>query len=877
MHEPSTNDESRPELIRLANGAIVLGYSTTPITEGFGRLAAFDGAGDAIAPGPGGSLYRHSQIAAGPDGSFGGVSLFKETVQVSQSRPIGFEPIEYFYTSLCVFDTMKRNADGSVETGRFTVSFSVDSSHTTIGRHEFAILKNGQYAVSIPYLHSDGTRKVQLAIVDPTFAASGQPKWRMTVESATEVELVTQSNGDLAVVSVLKTPAGEQIEYQIFDAAGNAVTSRYSHDVWGSTNREISSVALADGGFAIAYTDNGWSGNNDITFSIFNADGTARLSWANASDFNAGGQARSAICQLDNGVIVVSFVDGDGSIYGRAYLPDGTPLSGQRMWLGVGADPTIVALPDSAGEGFGRFMLASTRAADGTEPGAPSTHVGGRVMQFERFVDGDGTNEALEGRDDMRDVIFGLGGADLLHGYRGNDRLEGGIGADALVGGSGKDEVLGDADDDALIVGAGDTFAGEIYDGGAGADRIWFRGVGVASFQGSTIRNTEKIEFDSNWIDWGNVGKAIVLDAAAFTGSASTGLGIGAQLVFDTLARSNIGVVMGAQTVLDLTFVQVLNQGADDFLQVLGDETGETVFGNAANEVMYANAGDDALYGDGGNDYLDGGQGADLLNGGAGADYLFGGVEGEAGSADFDELRGGAGDDTLDGGRGVDLMVGGQGDDTYVVDNENDGAWEDGGAGVDLVNTMITLADLDANIKNGTIVGTGALDLGGNGENNTLRGNASSNTLRGFDGVDTLVGNDGLDILEGGAGGDRLFGGLGNDTLRGDAGADFYYFNTTPNGATNVDRIEGFLAVDDQIYIDDAAFAGLALGGLAAAAFRAAAGATTAMTTSHRIVYNTANGDLFYDRDGSGAAFGAIKFATVFGAPALTNADVLVY
>ncbi|NOT72308.1 MAG: hypothetical protein HOP09_13830 [Hyphomicrobium sp.] len=63
-------------------------------------------------------------------------------------------------------------------------------------------------------------------------------------------------------------------------------------------------------------------------------------------------------------------------------------------------------------------------------------------------------------------------------------------------------------------------------------------------------------------------------------------------------------------------------------------------------------------------------------------------------------------------------------------------------------------------------------------------------------------------------------------------------------------------------------------GALAAGNFVASAtGAAT--TATQYITYNTTSGALSYDADGNGAGV-AIQFATLTGAPTITNADFLV-
>jgi Ca2+-binding RTX toxin-like protein len=79
-------------------------------------------------------------------------------------------------------------------------------------------------------------------------------------------------------------------------------------------------------------------------------------------------------------------------------------------------------------------------------------------------------------------------------------------------------------------------------------------------------------------------------------------------------------------------------------------------------------------------------------------------------------------------------------------------------------------------------------------------------------------------------------------------------------GSTNIDRIVGFSAFDDRIYIDHTILAGMTTtGGLAAGAFN-----TVASQSDDRIIFNTVTGALSFDMDGSGTAV-AVQFATLSG------------
>ncbi|MFM2422528.1 MAG: hypothetical protein RL291_1058, partial [Pseudomonadota bacterium] len=230
-----------------------------------------------------------------------------------------------------------------------------------------------------------------------------------------------------------------------------------------------------------------------------------------------------------------------------------------------------------------------------------------------------------------------------------------------------------------------------------------------------------------------------------------------------------------------------------------------------------------------------------IIAGGGASDTL-------AGGTGNDTLYGGAGNDVLGGGAGTDYFFGGTGNDTFFVDVAAEVVVEAAGEGTaDTINVALSSYSMAAvaNVENLTgLLTTGQL----------------------------LVGNSLSNIITGNTGADVLMGGLGNDTLIGGAGADQFEFNTAL-GATNVDTINSFSVADDTIRLENAIFTALAATGpLAATAFVSGAAATTA---SHRIIYNSANGQLLYDADGS-AGGAAIHFATLSPGLAVSAADFLV-
>ncbi|MCV0423920.1 MAG: M10 family metallopeptidase C-terminal domain-containing protein [Roseibium sp.] len=132
----------------------------------------------------------------------------------------------------------------------------------------------------------------------------------------------------------------------------------------------------------------------------------------------------------------------------------------------------------------------------------------------------------------------------------------------------------------------------------------------------------------------------------------------------------------------------------------------------------------------------------------------------------------------------------------------------------------------------------------------------------------------GDDRLFGGRGNDMLDGGLGADILTGGAGEDSFRFSTEL-GNDNVDRIRDFDVDDDMILLDNSIFTEIGnVGLLAVGSFQAnAAGAS--YDADDRIIYDTDDGTLSYDADGSGE-IAAIEFAQLRSGLDLSAQDFVI-
>jgi Ca2+-binding RTX toxin-like protein len=353
-----------------------------------------------------------------------------------------------------------------------------------------------------------------------------------------------------------------------------------------------------------------------------------------------------------------------------------------------------------------------------------------------------------------------------------------------------------------------------------------------------------------------------------------------------------------------------------------GTTGADNLTGTANADVINGLAGNDTLSGLAGNDILDGGNGSDRLDGGLGADQLKGGkgndtyvvddtgdivtelldqgtdlVESSVtytlpdnvekltltGTTAIDgtgnnlanTIKGNTANNILNGGTGADQLKGGTGDDTYIVDDIEDVVTELVDQGTDLVESSVTYT-LPDNVEKLTLTGTTAIKGTGNNLANTINGNSANNTLKGGKGNDLLIGNEGDD---------QLNGGVGDDTLTGGIGADKFIYNTNEafvKSLVGVDTITDFTSSQtDQIVLDKTTFTRIS--SMAGTGFSVAnefAQVTTdalAATSTAYIVYNTATGGLFYNRNGTAAGFGnGGQFLTLTNQPVLTANQFLI-
>lgn len=274
-------------------------------------------------------------------------------------------------------------------------------------------------------------------------------------------------------------------------------------------------------------------------------------------------------------------------------------------------------------------------------------------------------------------------------------------------------------------------------------------------------------------------------------------------------------------SLIDASQLTTVTGGNND--QFIGSNLAETIDGFSGNDVIAGFGGNDRIFSGEGDDYVLGGIGDDRIDGGDGNDIMFG----EAGN---DVLIGGAGDDAMFGGSGIDTLTGGEGND-----------WLYGNSGAD----RLTGGFGDDIVDGGT-------------ENDILTGDA---------GNDHLIGGAGADRLDGGVDNDILFGGAGADRMTGGVGDDVFYYSARSEGR---DLITDFSS-GDRFELYGLGFGVDAGTNLENGVTFVANTAPSSVTNLATVLYDTDNGRVFFDMDGTGA-MAAQLIATLTGNPQV-NAD----
>ena len=546
-------------------------------------------------------------------------------------------------------------------------------------------------------------------------------------------------------------------------------------------------------------------------------------------------------------------------------------------------DIDLAGTPGSgAGDGAADTVTVEGRATGDhisiTSSGA-SIAVGGLPAQV--------TIDGVEGADDSL-VVDALGGNDVIDasiiqaaairltidGGDGGDTITGSQGADVLIGGAGNDVVTGGRGDDVALLGDGDDRfiwnpgdGSDVVEGQAGVDTLTFNGsnanenidVSANGSRARLFRDVGNVTMDLNGVERlriGAVGGADAITVNDLTGTdvnlvaidlaaagATSGDGSPDQVIVNGSVGDDIikiAVSGGLITVNGLAAQTTIAhaEGANDALLVNGQAGADVIDASALGAgrislTINGGDGDDMILGSGGNDTVLGGRGADTAFLGAGNDTFVWNpgdgsdiVEGQTG---FDTLLfNGANiaeniDISANGGRvrftrdvanivmdlngveRIDFTARGGADNVTVndltgtdvkqvaLDLGNDGQTDtitvNATGGDDIVNVVnndgvVTVTGLSAEVTISNFEANDRLVINGLGGDDVISatglGTAMQLTENGGDGGDVLIGSAGNDILNGDAGDDILIGGGGTDVLDGGTGNNIVISSAAP-------------------------------------------------------------------------------------------------
>lgn len=424
------------------------------------------------------------------------------------------------------------------------------------------------------------------------------------------------------------------------------------------------------------------------------------------------------------------------------------------------------------------------------------------------------------------DSIVGSQGADTLSGGSGNDTLTGGNGLDLFNIDAGTDTITDLKAGESLVIGTGAT---AIATGVLDFTRIAVSGAGALNITGTISADGVKGSAGQDSITGGEGNDTLyglagndTLDGSNGIDTLSGGAGNDWLLAQDTDALIDGG--LGTDTVRFTTAVTTLNLRDADLVNV---ENVELAFaGNAAYDFSVQKE-SLTITGGSGNDSITGGLGSDMLRGGGGDDLLIAsardrlidGGEGDdtvrygaavASLADDDALTGvefvvithtgnaiynfgnqtetlnilgGMGRDTLIGGSAADTLQGGSGNDLLVAKGLGGLALVDGGLGIDTVNVLSAVTELD----DSQLLSVEKVVIGSVADNLVYDFSQQTEALdiTGSSFNDTLIGGSGIDALRGGNGNDQLWAGDNDRLVDGGIGTDIAIF-TAAVSASNL-------------------------------------------------------------------------------------------
>lgn len=527
--------------------------------------------------------------------------------------------------------------------------------------------------------------------------------------------------------------------------------------------------------------------------------------------------------------------------------------------------------------------------------------------------------------------FWGLGGGDYFNGGGGDDILDGGNDGDILYGESGNDTLIGGSGQDYMNGGTGiDTV---VYSGSSSGVTVDLAG-GTASGgdadgpvqivgRGTAIRHDIIVDVENavgSFYDDHLIGNEMANELSGGSGDDTLTGGDGEDKLIggsgsDTADYSNatngVRLNLAKGNSEGDTYISIENlagSGFDDRLK--GDRSANTLTGQGGDDIIRGGGGDDILFGD----FSDQGDAIPRPGMGTGYATLGGDATNNSIATAFDisnnfslaedpdifdstsvlhttvnatgNGKGGYYSINLAAGTILTIDIDGIADpnvhDSWVrllnsngdIVTENDDGGGDPGSTSNRDSSTVFIVQ-----ETGTyyiLEGSWTSSAPGNGwtevvpEGSTYKLNVSVE----FPPEPVQPGEAGNDRLFGGRGDDMLDGGLGSDILVGGAGEDSFRFSTEL-GAENVDQVRDFDTEADLFLLDSSVFSEIGNAGLLAIGAFQSNAAGVCYDTDDRIVYNTDDGTLSYDADGSGD-LAAVQFAQLNSGLDLSAQDFVI-
>ncbi len=695
-----------------------------------------------------------------------------------------------------------------------------------------------------------------------------------TVEPAENEGETTPSSGDNTLTSIM---IGDETDETIDGGAGD-------NTIFGLGGDDI----LIGGRDSLASRDiNNTIDVADLEDQTESDDGNDALYGGDGDDTIFGGQGDDL---LDGG-------GGDDMMSGQA---------GIDVFRGGDGDDTVDYSQESP---FQLLVNLETNVASG------GTASGDTFFDIENLIGSDDRIDRFIGTS-AANHFWGQGGGDVFNGRDGNDTLDGGNDGDILYGEGGDDMIIGGAGQDYLDGGEGiDTVVYRGSSSGVTVDLVNGTATGGDADgpvqivgRGTTIKHDILVGFEnvqgSFHDDW-LIGDDQMNDLSAGAGDDTLTGGSGDDLL-DGGAGSDTADYSDATSGVRLNLRRDKSEG-DTYVSI------ENLSGSGLNDRLQGNEASNVLTGQGGDDTLGGGDGDDIVLGdfayqgdtpptpGMGTGYATLGPNATNNSLAtafdvsdnfslaedpniFDSTtvlhttvdatgngQGGYYKIELVAGTVISIDIDGIADpdvhDSWVrlldsngqiIAENDDGGGDPGSTTSRDSSTVFTIEETGTYY---ILEGSWSEDVPGDGwaeavpEGSTYTLNVSVD----FPPAPAEPGEAGADVLRGGRGSDLLDGGLEADTLIGGMGEDSFRFSTEL-GDGNIDQIRDFDVNEDLILLDNLIFQNLGDdGALSFGAFHSSA-MGVARDSDDRIIYNTDNGTLSYDADGSGEG-DAIQFA----------------